>query len=239
MVSLPPIYTQYYTLPILDVCVAAYVTELDEDGQVDFKGKAKAFCRTYQFLASILPYSNAGWETLSIFLNFLIPRLPAPREDDLSRGILEAIDMDSYRVEKQKAIQVLLPDEDAEIGPAPVSAGGLKPGPEMDHLSNILREFNEQFGHFPWTDADRVQQLITEDIPVKVAADNAYQNAVRNSDRQNARIELERALARVVTSMLNDDMEIFKQYSDNPGFKRSLLDWVFALTYDSQTGAVA
>ena len=42
--------------PILDACVAIYNAELDEDGQVDFKGKAKAFARTYHFLASILPY---------------------------------------------------------------------------------------------------------------------------------------------------------------------------------------
>ncbi len=78
-------------------------SELDEDGQVDFKGKAKAFARTYGFLASILPYTNADWEKLSIFLNFLVPKLPAPKEEDLSKGILEAIDMDSYRVEKQAA----------------------------------------------------------------------------------------------------------------------------------------
>lgn len=76
--------------PVLDACVAAYNADLDEDGQVDFKGKAKAFVRTYGFLASILPYSNADWEKLSIFLNFLIPKLPAPKEEDLSRGILEA-----------------------------------------------------------------------------------------------------------------------------------------------------
>ena len=59
--------------PILDACVATYKEELDEDGQVDFKGKAKAFMRTYGFLASILPYTNAEWEKLSIFLNFLDP----------------------------------------------------------------------------------------------------------------------------------------------------------------------
>ena len=32
--------------PILDACVATYMEHLDEDGQVDFKGKAKAFLRT-------------------------------------------------------------------------------------------------------------------------------------------------------------------------------------------------
>ena len=72
--------------PILDACVAVYKESLDEDGQVDFKGKAKTFTRTYGFLASVLPYSNAEWEKLSIFLNFLIPKLPAPKEEDLARG---------------------------------------------------------------------------------------------------------------------------------------------------------
>ncbi len=84
---------------ILDACVAIYIDSLDEEKQVDFKGKAKAFVRTYGFLASVLPYGNPAWEKLSTFLNFLIPKLPAPIETDLSKGILEAIDMDSYRVE--------------------------------------------------------------------------------------------------------------------------------------------
>lgn len=70
--------------PILDNCVAVYNDELDEDGQVDFKGKAKAFIRTYGFLSSILPYSYVGWEKLSIFLNFLVPKLPTPKEEDHS-----------------------------------------------------------------------------------------------------------------------------------------------------------
>ena len=58
--------------PILDACVAVYRNNLDEDGQVDFKGKAKAFVRTYGFLSCVLPYTYAPWEKRSIFLNFLI-----------------------------------------------------------------------------------------------------------------------------------------------------------------------
>ena len=69
--------------PILDACVAVYIEQLDEDGQVDFKGKAKAFTRTYGFLSSILPYTNAAWEKLSIFLSLIVPKLPAPKEEDL------------------------------------------------------------------------------------------------------------------------------------------------------------
>ena len=81
--------------PILDACVSVYREQLDEDGQVDFKGTAKAFLRSYGFLASILPYTDAEWGKLSIFLNFLVPKLPAPVEENLSKGILDAIDMDS------------------------------------------------------------------------------------------------------------------------------------------------
>jgi type I restriction enzyme R subunit len=218
--------------PILDACVGVYNDELDEDGQVDFKGKAKAFTRTYQFLASVLPYTNAAWEKLSIFLNFLIPKLPAPVEQDLSKGILEAIDMDSYRAEVQQTMQLTLPDADAEIGPVPTSGGGRKPEPELDALSNIIKAFNDRFGNIDWEDADRIRKVITEDIPAKVKKDQAYQNAMKNSSKSAARLEHDRALEKVVIGMLSDHTELFKQFSDNPGFKKWLADTIFGVTYD-------
>jgi len=217
--------------PILDACVATYMEHLDEDGQVDFKGKAKAFLRTYNFLSSVLPYTNAEWETLSIFLEFLVPKLPAPKEEDLSKGILEAIDMDSYRVEKQATMRIALSDADAEIEPVPTVGGAHKAEPELDRLSNIIRTFNDLFGNIPWTDADRVRKLITEEIPSRVAADTAYENARKNSDKQNARVEHDKALLRVMTALLKDDTELFKQFSDNESFRRWLSDAVFQLTY--------
>jgi len=216
--------------PILDACVAIYKNQLDEDGQVDFKGKAKAFNRTYGFLASVLPYTDAGWEKLSIFLNFLVPKLPAPVEEDLSKGILEAIDMDSYRVEKQAVVNIQLPDSDAEIEPIPASGGGFNPEPELERLSNILRGFNDQFGTL-FTDADRIALLITKELPVAVLADVAYQNARKNSDKQNARIEHDKAAQRAAISRMSGETEFFKQFSDNESFRRAVLDTLFSLTY--------
>ena len=222
--------------PILDECVAVYLRELDEDGQVDFKGKAKAFVRTYGFLSSVLPYSNAGWEKRSIFLNFLISKLPAPQEDDLSRGILEAIDMDSYRAEKQAMQKILLPDEDAEIDPVPTTGGAYRPEPELDHLSNIIKVFNDHFGGIDWADADRVQRMIAFDIPARVAADTAFRNARQNSDKENTRLEHDKALLRVMRSVMKDDTELFKQFMDNESFKQWMSETVFNRAYD-QAGA--
>ena len=155
--------------PILDVCVETYRKELDEDGQVDFKGKAKGFLRTYGFLVAILPYAYADWEKLSIFLNFLVAKLPAPIEEDFSKGVLDAIDMDSYRVEKQAVEQIRLGDVDGELDPVPAQGGARKGEPEFDVLSNIVRQFNDMFGNIAWGDADRVTKLITVDLPKKVA----------------------------------------------------------------------
>ena len=219
--------------PILDACVAVYREHLDEDEQVAFKGQAKAFLRAYGFLASILPYTNAEWEKLSIFLNFLVPKLPAPVEEDMSKGILESIDMDSYRVEKQAAKDIQLPDQDAEIGPVPTEGGGRKPEPEMDRLSNIIREFNDLFGDIEWKDGDKIGKVIAEELPTKVAQDRAYQNALANSDLQNARIEHDRALERAMTELLADHTELFKQFSDNESFRSWLFKEIFDMTSQS------
>jgi type I restriction enzyme R subunit len=214
--------------PILDTCVTVYKERLDEDGQVGFKGKAKVFCRTYSFLSSVIPYNNVEWEKLSIFLELLVPKLPAPEEEDLSKGILEAIDMASYRVEKKAAMKIALADADAEIEPVPTDVSAHKPEPELDRLSNILKMFNEQFGTL-FTDADRVTKRIRDDIAPKVAADAAYRNAKENTPH-TARMAHDQALGKVMQLLLKEDTQVYKQFVENESFRRFVGDMVYAIT---------
>jgi len=125
-----------------------------------------------------------------------------------------------------------LTDSDSEIGPVPTSGGGHKPEPELDRLSNIVKAFNDQFGDIEWKDGDKIRKVIAEEIPAKVAADTAYQNAMKNSDKENARIEHDKALQRVVVDLLSDHAELFKQFSDNPSFRKWLSETIFASTYE-------
>jgi type I restriction enzyme R subunit len=218
--------------PILDGCVVAYKDSLDEDQQIDFKGKAKTFCRAYDFLSSILPYTSAEWEKLSILLNLLVPKLPAPKEQDLSKGILEAIDMDSYRVEKKAAMKIALADKDAEIEPVPTEGGGRMGEPELDRLSNILKSFNEQFGTL-FTDSDRVMKKIRDDIAPKVAADTAYINAKANTPH-TARMAHDQALNNVMQALVKEDIDVYKQFVENDAFKRFVSDLVYRQTSSAQ-----
>lgn len=219
--------------PLLDICVERYRYDLDEDAQVDFKGKAKAFVRTYEFLASVLPYSNEDWEKRSIFLRFLVPKLPAPKEDDLSQGILQAIDMDSYRVERRAAMKLALHDELGEIAPVPTEAGVANPEAEMERLSQIIAEFNNLFGNISWEDQDRVHETLTVYIPSQVAKDEKYANARQHSDRQNAQVEHNRALEKVMAAIMEDETQLFKHFTDDKDFKAWLQATVFKATYDN------
>mgnify|MGYP001623874464 CR=1 FL=1 len=218
--------------PILDACTDIY-KQLELDDQIKFKSAAKSFVRTYGFLGTILPYGNVDWEKLSIFLNLLIPKLPSPRDDDLSEGILQTIDLSSYRNEAQEAIAIKLKDADAEIAPVPAGKVGHIVEPEMDLLSKIIMDFNDMFGNINWNDADNVQRQILA-IPEMVSKDKKYQNAMKNSDAQEARTESERALQAMIFSIMADNMELFKQFQDNPSFKKWLSDMVFSLTYNPE-----
>jgi type I restriction enzyme R subunit len=127
-------------------------------------------------------------------------------------------------------MKIALADGNAEIGPVPVEGGGFKREPELDRLSNILKAFNDHFGTL-FTDADRVARRIREDIAPKVAADPAYQNAKKNTPNA-ARIEHDKALAKVMLTLLKDDTQVYKQFVENESFRRFVTDMVYTLTQE-------
>ena len=216
--------------PTLDVCVEMYMN-LSEDSQVEFKGTAKAFNRLYAFLSQVLPYGNPEWEKLSIFLHFLIPRLPAPEEDDLSRGILEAVDMDTYRAERNAAQAIALEDDDAEIDPVLAGGGGHLHEPELEPLSQIVATFNQLWGSYV-SHPDQMRRAI-ESVPEQVANEPAYKNAILNSDAQNTRTELDSTLGKIITMMAQTNTELYKLFTENPEFKTWLTNETFNSTYNS------
>lgn len=91
--------------PIIDKGTERY-KELEYDDQVDFKSSAKTFLRTYNFLSSILPYGSMDWERLSIYLTFLVSKLPKPDNGNADE-IVEDVELESYRLVAQDALRIL------------------------------------------------------------------------------------------------------------------------------------
>jgi type I restriction enzyme R subunit len=220
--------------PILDACAQVYATALDEDQQIDFKSKAKVFCRSYDFLAAVLPTLNVAWEKLSILLNLLLPKLPAPKDEDLAKGILDAVDMDSYRVEKKALMKIALADTDAEIEPVPAEAGGGKAEPELDRLSNIIQGFNDQFGTL-FSDGDRVVRKLRQDIVPAVEADAAFRNARKNTPH-NAQMAHDQALSKAMQATMTEDMQIYKAFVENESFREWVKASVFRWAHEGRPG---
>ncbi len=217
--------------PILDECKQAFLDELDADQQVDFKNKANSFVRSYQFLMQIRSFSNPYWESLKVFLKFLLAKLPSLNDQDLTKGILESIDVHSYRVERQATSAIQL-EGGVEINPACPDITARKYEPKLDSLSNIVQDFNERFGNIQWTEQDKVRRFLFEDLPAQINQDEDYQNAKQNSDRQNAKITFGKKLVEKFQDFIFEQEEVYRKFSEDPDFKRDLLDTLFSMDYD-------
>jgi len=218
--------------PLLDTAVGVYKADLDVVQQAAFKGEAKAFVRTYQFLASILPFQNVYWESLSTFLRFLLTKLPAPMEEDLALGIVEGSVLDSYRAEKQATVNIALQGA-GELSPMPAQAGGQPPEREMDNLSRILNSFNERFGT-NWSENDKMTRFLFQDLPEAVRQDEDYQNVKRAGDQQNARITHDKKVVDKFQEIMVDHTELYRRFTDDTEFRQQLCDVLFRLDYEAQ-----
>ena len=216
--------------PLLSPAVEAYTNDLDSEQQIKFKGGVRTFCRTYDFLAAVLPWGHVAWESLSIFLSVLVHRLPAPLDEDLAKGILESVTLDAYRLEKRNTTRLLLVDDDGLIDPIPIgSAGGGKPEPEMDRLSNIIKAFNAEFGaDLPEGAGPRLLQRLQDNVAPRVATDQRYVNAAANTPH-NARSEHDAALGRAMETFLQEDITVYKMYVENQVFKSFVDNFVYRL----------
>ena len=218
--------------PYLDDCVEAY-EQLELEEQIQFKSSAKNFVRTYNFLAAIMPYNNIEWEKLCIFLNLLIGKLPSPAcDDDNLKELFQSVELESYRAVAQETMRICLENEDSEINPVPMGKQRGIPVTEEEVLSQIVKEFNDLFGDVEWTDKDRIIHTAMVDLPQLVKADETYQNAMQNSDIQNARAECEDAAKHAVNKLIGSDMEFFKAFAENERFKQWVFDMVFSRTYE-------
>ncbi len=213
--------------PIINQSVERFKL-LDEEKQIRCKGSIKSFLRTYPFIAAVMPFKSQEWEMLNTYFMLLVHKLPTLRGDDLTKGLIEAIDFDQYRLVKGEELKIELENEDAEIDPIPVGQPKGKTQPLMAKLSDILDDFNG----INWANKEEAKRQL-EQMPVRLELDEAYVNAVKNSNKETAEQQFNKSMMMIAVQMLNENTEFTRNYLDNPDFRNFINQRVFQTSYNS------
>ncbi|ELY7257757.1 type I restriction endonuclease subunit R [Campylobacter upsaliensis] len=165
----------------LDNMIKEYNAKSDDE-KTRFYTKAKVYLREYSFLAQILPFNDIELEKLSILLKMLITKIVPPRTEDLAKGILNNVDLNSIRIilESKKDISL---SNNGELSPAGADDSSKKEV-ELERLSNIVREFNTKFGSVDFGTNEKIAKELM-DLKDDIAKEQTFRDSL--GDEQNAR----------------------------------------------------
>ncbi|EPB3788655.1 type I restriction endonuclease subunit R [Campylobacter upsaliensis] len=165
----------------LDNMIKEYNAKSDDE-KTEFYTKAKVYLREYSFLAQILPFNDIELEKLSILLKMLITKIVPPRTEDLAKGILNNVDLNSIRIilESKKDISL---SSNGELSPAGADDSSKKEV-ELERLSNIVREFNTKFGSVDFGTNEKIAKELM-DLKDDIAKEQTFRDSL--GDEQNAR----------------------------------------------------
>lgn len=210
--------------PIIDVVVARFEADLDDEQRIDFKIKAKQFVKIYAQVAAIIPFNNVNWEMLHWFLKFLIPKLKVKDLDqDKLDELLNSVDLSTYGLERSRLeTKIGLDTSETELEPQnPNVRGGHFGDGDRDPLDEIVRAFNER--HFAgWEATPEEQRVKFINIAKHVMNHADYKAQVEdNPDTQNRQLALERLIQQAISVERRRELDLYKRYASDPDFKRA------------------
>lgn len=211
---------------MLDNSTVIFRNDLAEEHQSDFRAKVKTYVRLYIFLSQIVPFENPYLERLYIFLNHLQNKLGGDTPIDLAQGVLDNIDMDSYRLQLEATTNIVM-EQGEDLKPIPTDMRGGTNPPEIDKLSNILQTFNDRYGT-QFEDVDKVRQM-AESVANDVAKNQELITSIRYSDEQNARITSDKVVGEELLKHITTNFDLYKLYSDNKEFKEDFSGMMFGM----------
>ncbi|WP_293139993.1 hypothetical protein [Okeania sp. SIO3I5] len=222
---------------VLDSCVENYQNNFQEEEKIDFQNKGRSFVRNYQFLVQVKSFKNSYWESLNAFLKLLVNKLPKLDNSDSSAGIINSVDIESYRIELLGSQSISLNRENTL---SPVAENIVRGNSEnkSDKISQIIQEFNNRFGgSITWQNEDKVWKFLLEELPEKVRKDGEYQNARNYSDPQNAKLTFENKFHQELRRFIREYIEEYRQFTDNKNFREWLINTLFNLEYNQNKTA--
>uniref|UniRef100_A0A7V4G6J3 Type I restriction endonuclease subunit R n=1 Tax=Desulfobacca acetoxidans TaxID=60893 RepID=A0A7V4G6J3_9BACT len=192
-----------------------------KEEQVDFRGQLNDYVRLYAFLSQVITFFDPDLEKLYVFGRFLLRKCVIEGEP-LPKEVLQAIDMESYRLAQTRKGKIKLERGTTEV--EPIGPKAHQPAPnEKEALSRIIQELNERFG----TDFSEEDRVFIQQLEERLAADPGLEASVKVNPPENARLTFDHVLNDRVQEMIDANFKFYKQINDDPEFGKFFSDWLF------------
>ncbi len=207
---------------IIDAVVERANEEKNEEEIEELKTLIADYLRKYAFVSQIITFDDPQLEKLFIFLKFLIKKLPK-RNEPLPYEVLEAIDMDSYKVQKILETSVGLDNEEGVIEPMGGGTTHELANDESDALSRIIAEINERFG----TNFSNEDKIILNTLTQRLVENQGLEGSIKNNSKDSAKIKFDELFQDELIGMLNNHFDLYKKLDENPEMKKYVGERVF------------
>lgn len=208
---------------IIDAIVSrVYDENLTEEEMQGFKTVVFDYLKKYAFISQIVTFEDPQLEKLFIFLKFLIKKLPR-RENPLPYEVLEAINMDTYKIQKKTETNVKLDDTEWAIDPMGSGDGKMPMTEDTDPLSRIIKEINDRYG----TNFNESDRVILNDISARLFRSAILQGSVKNNSKDSAKLKFDELFQNELVDMLDNHFNLYQKLDQSPELKNYVQERVF------------
>ncbi len=208
---------------IIDGVVARiYEENLTEEEMESFKSTVFDYLKKYAFISQIVTFEDPQLEKLYIFLKFLIKKLPK-RENPLPYEVLEAIDMETYKVERKGEINVTLDNAEGVIDPMGGGGGKATAEDEKDMLSKIIKEVNERYG----TNFSNSDKVILNDLSKRLLGSEVLLGSIKNNSKDAAKLKFDQLFQDELVGVLDNHFSLYQKLDQSPELKKFVQEKVF------------
>ena len=212
---------------LLEEPVKRFNNITDEGDKLQFKKLLRRYQSIYGFMAQLLPFSDLALEKLYIYIKFLNRLLPGQVPSTV-QGLLEDVDMDSYKIDtRDEAGPITLDDGNGqlpEIGSAGPGTFNIK---EKSKLSQIIETLNEAFA----TDFGEEDKLYVTQMANNMLADENFINKVKHNPQENVAAIFDKIFNNELVKIFTNNENFYNKISNNEQLrerlKKDLLDYVY------------
>lgn len=212
---------------LLDEAVQRW-SDLDDDDKDAFRDKAVDFARKYAFIAQLFDFGDARLEQFYEYIRNLAKKLPKVK-DPLPTELLDYIDLSSIAISKGKKATIGLVDEESELDPMSSNSRSDRLLNEVERLSLIVKNINEQFG-LP-EDMEKDGILLVSRIRDR----EDVKKAIANNPKGAAREHFNSVMQDELMKMFKERAEFYRKLDEDSALKDIIAEKIFEEMYANQS----